>query len=260
MFSIKSLNFKFFSFGLSCTLPWVKLVFAINFLIYNMYNVILTTWLQVHSSNSAPSPHKFIYFYSSHSPFFFFTFILNIFIHIHHLHHLLTQKFKIKNSISFFFFKNPIFIIFNLFSTNHQNNFFFTTNQIHRSLQKSYIHKQSIIPKNKLQFEYMLLFLHVKNGLYLYQTSGFWDFSNNGSLIFSISLTSSYATFYQYLENIQVRLKFFSGEGRTESPVPEIRIPLLWLNTVSRNKVVEFCYWVFVDRLMVVFLWLLWLV
>lgn len=46
------------------------------------------------------------------------------------------------------------------------------------------------------------------------------------------------ATFYQYLENLRIRLKFFSGEGRT-TPVPEIRTPLLGLNKVSRNKVVE---------------------
>jgi len=33
-------------------------------------------------------------------------------------------------------------------------------------------------------------------------------------------------------------LKFFSGEGRT-TPEPEIQAPLLGLNKVSRNKVVE---------------------
>jgi copper transporter 1 len=47
------------------------------------------------------------------------------------------------------------------------------------------------------------------------------------------------ATFYQYLENIRIRLKFFSGEGRGGSTVPEIQTPLLQLNKVSRNKVVE---------------------
>lgn len=65
-----------------------------------------------------------------------------------------------------------------------------------------------------------------------------WKTNSWTSYLLSLIACFIIATFYQYLENLRIRLKFFSGEGRT-TPVPEIRTPLLGLNKVSRNKVVE---------------------
>jgi len=41
-------NSKIFPFGFLCTPLLVKLVLAVSFLMYNIYDVILTTWLQFH--------------------------------------------------------------------------------------------------------------------------------------------------------------------------------------------------------------------
>lgn len=47
------------------------------------------------------------------------------------------------------------------------------------------------------------------------------------------------AAFYQYLENLRIRLKLVAGERRP-SPVPDIQTPLLrWNNAVQRNRVAE---------------------
>ncbi|KAK2398867.1 copper transporter [Trifolium repens] len=66
-----------------------------------------------------------------------------------------------------------------------------------------------------------------------------WKTDSWTSYILSLIACFLIATFYQYLENIRIRQKFFSGEGRGGSTVPEIQTPLLQLNKVSRNKVVE---------------------
>ncbi|PNY04972.1 copper transporter 5-like protein [Trifolium pratense] len=66
-----------------------------------------------------------------------------------------------------------------------------------------------------------------------------WKTDSWTSYILSLIACFVIATFYQYLENIRIRLKFFSGEGRGGSTVAEIQTPLLGLNKVSRNKVVE---------------------
>ncbi|XP_045823778.1 copper transporter 5-like [Trifolium pratense] len=66
-----------------------------------------------------------------------------------------------------------------------------------------------------------------------------WTTDSWTSYILSLIACFVIATFYQYLENIRIRLKFFSGEGRGGSTVAEIQTPLLGLNKVSRNKVVE---------------------
>ncbi|WJX16138.1 Copper transporter 5 [Trifolium repens] len=63
-----------------------------------------------------------------------------------------------------------------------------------------------------------------------------WKTDSWTSYILSLIACFLIATFYQYLENIRIRLKFFSGEGRGGSTVPEIQTPLLQLNKVSRNK------------------------
>ena len=65
-----------------------------------------------------------------------------------------------------------------------------------------------------------------------------WKTNSWTSYLLSLIACFIIATFYQYLENVRIRLKLFSGEGRT-TPVPEIQASLLGLNKVSRNKVVE---------------------
>ncbi|CAK8569906.1 unnamed protein product [Lathyrus sativus] len=65
-----------------------------------------------------------------------------------------------------------------------------------------------------------------------------WKTDSWTSYLLSLFACFLIASFYQYLENIRIRLKFFSG-GNGPSPVPEIQTPLLRLNKVSRNKVAE---------------------
>ncbi|CAL5206242.1 unnamed protein product [Lathyrus oleraceus] len=65
-----------------------------------------------------------------------------------------------------------------------------------------------------------------------------WKTDSWTSYLLSLFACFLIASFYQYLENIRIRLKFFSGE-KGQSPVPEIQTPLLRLNKVSRNKVAE---------------------
>ncbi|XP_058757614.1 copper transporter 5.1-like [Vicia villosa] len=65
-----------------------------------------------------------------------------------------------------------------------------------------------------------------------------WKTDSWTSYLVSLFACFLIASFYQYLENIRIRLKFFSG-GKGESPVPENQAPLLGLNKVSRNKVAE---------------------
>ncbi|KAL5071577.1 hypothetical protein RYX36_022464 [Vicia faba] len=65
-----------------------------------------------------------------------------------------------------------------------------------------------------------------------------WKTDSWTSYLLSLFACFLIASFYQYLENIRIRLKFFSG-GKGQSLVPENRAPLLGLNKVSRNKVAE---------------------